>query len=1546
MALGLFSCGLALSIGAQQASAAVNTVSFTGLSQVAGATSTWTVGFSTSNNNSSALAAGSTVTAVFAAGFVIPATPTIALAANFSNCTATGVTTGQSVVITLANSNGTCALAKNKSATFTIAGITNPEAKTYPASDFSVKTSNSFDLTASPADSAVVITANAPSAPTSVVGTAGNTQVSLTWSAPVSNGGSAITDYRVEFSSNSGAIWSTFADGTSTTAAATVTGLTNGTSYTFRVSAINVAGTGATSTVSAAVVPRTVPNAPTIGTATKTGSTTATVSFTAPGSNGGATITSYTATASPGGVTATLSQAGSGTITVTGLTTGTAYTFTVTATNSAGTSVASAASNSITTDAAPTITSLSVVKGSSGGGTAFTVTGTGLTGTSAITFDGTNATSIVVNSSTSVSGVTPAHAVGVVDVVVNTPSGSVTNTGGYTYIAAPVVTTGSASGVGLTGATVAGVVNANFDSSTVNIAYGTDSSLLGATMVAGSPSPVTLGANTNVSVVLSGLSNATTYYYRVFATNTISTVSGSILSFTTLANAATSALSLTVGDGQLTGNVVVTTNGATVTAIEYKVGAGSYVSTGLTTSGSFVIPSLTNGTAYSVVLKTTSNGVGSPVVLSPAVSATPYGVATISSITPNVGQVAGGTATTITGTNFEGVTAVNFGATAATSFTFNSPTSITATAPAGSAGAVTVTVIAPRASPTATFTYANAPTVASVSASEITRTSTNFTAVVNTNSYSTAVTFEYSTSASFTGSTTVSAVESPIATGSGVTVSAAITNLVKGTTYYFRAKAVNVVGQNSASGGSFSTMNDPATAVLTLTSGNGELIGTVGSVELNGSTISAIDYQIGSGTFNSTGRTTAGNFTISPLTNGVAVTITLRVTSNGFGGTTTSSATATPIGTPTLTGISVSKGSVDGGTVVVLTGTNLLSPSSVTFGGSAGVVGAVTATSISVTTSSHAVGAVTVSVTTSAGTAVSSFTYTYIDLPATTSVSVSSITSSSARLSATVTPNLDSTTVSFEYSSNANMSGAVSVVAAGSPVSVEAALEASASGLTSGTTYYGRLRAVNSLGTTLSTVASFTTSTPAARADVSLAAGDTSITASVVTLTTYGSVVSGIEYQVDGGTWVTTGLAAEGNFVISGLSNGTSYAVKIRVLSNGEGSPIESVSRNATPVAPVVVTTTTTSTSTTTSSTSTTSSSTTSTSSTTTTSSIPSGTDVVTTTTEVAVVTAPSTTTSTTLVPVPSGTTTTTVEPDQLIPTPTTTTTSTTVPEPGLVITDIGESRVMQLDVQSGVNGQPLSVEVVIPDASSGDDSTLNLGLSTRTKQEYLDDGFITVSIRIENSEGNGITTLNSPIEIRMPKVPKGAVVGSSSDEITWERIPELDSNALPGIAADGYFTHPDGSISVLTRHLTFFGFRKPQTSLAVSITSSSLTAGSLTVATATGGESEDELQYSTLGKSEACSINENGLIRGGSSGTCSVSVSRGGGSVYMSTTSRTHSIDVVSSITPMPIPVDRHGLLIQFGMLCFALFITIRTAQALRVRISSQRVIVMRDDQ
>jgi len=146
---------------------------------------------------------------------------------------------------------------------------------------------------------------------------------------------SGVLSVRVPVTSGSGSNITINTDGTFSLSSGTVTSWVELTNF--------VVGAGA----------NTAPGAPTSVTATSTGGTTANVSFTAPVSNGGAAITSYTATSSPGGITGTISQAGSGTIAMTGLTAGTAYTFTVRATNSVGPGTASSASNSIATVGAP-----------------------------------------------------------------------------------------------------------------------------------------------------------------------------------------------------------------------------------------------------------------------------------------------------------------------------------------------------------------------------------------------------------------------------------------------------------------------------------------------------------------------------------------------------------------------------------------------------------------------------------------------------------------------------------------------------------------------------------------------------------------------------------------------------------------------------------------------------------------------------------------------------------------------------------------------------------------------------------------------------------------------------------------------------------------------------------------------------------------------------------------------------------------------------------------------------------------------------------------
>ena len=187
--------------------------------------------------------------------------------------------------------------------------------------------------------------ATVPSVPLSPTATPSSQTVALTWSLPASDGGSPITNYKIEYKLGNVTAWSVLARAASTTRTANVTGLTNGTQYSFRISAVNAVGTGvATASFFAIPAAPATLTAPLNLTGT-VGRQTVTLSWQQPSSIPGSAVTDYIIESSiNAGSTWSIVNDGvttNRTFTVTGLNSTIAYQFRVKAVNSTGTSPAS-----------------------------------------------------------------------------------------------------------------------------------------------------------------------------------------------------------------------------------------------------------------------------------------------------------------------------------------------------------------------------------------------------------------------------------------------------------------------------------------------------------------------------------------------------------------------------------------------------------------------------------------------------------------------------------------------------------------------------------------------------------------------------------------------------------------------------------------------------------------------------------------------------------------------------------------------------------------------------------------------------------------------------------------------------------------------------------------------------------------------------------------------------------------------------------------------------------------------------------------------------
>jgi hypothetical protein len=606
---------------------------------------------------------------------------------------------------------------------------------------------------------------------------------------------------------------------------------------------------------------------------------------------------------------------------------------------------------------APTVTSLSPTGGPAAGGTSVTITGTNFTGATAVTFGGTAASAFTVTSATTITATAPAHAAGAVNIVVTTPAGdSATGAGSaYTYAQPPVQTTPTITALSPTGGPATG-------GTTVTI---TGTSFSGATAVTfggTAASSFTVGSATSISAVAPAGSGAVDVVVTTPA-GASPVTAASRYTYAAPPLSAPTVTGVAPATGPTAGGTAITITGTNF-ASGATVAVGGQPATNVVVASATQITATTPARAAGAVAVAVTNPDGGGATLPNAFTYTAP-APTITGVSPTGGPTAGGTAITITGTNFISGATVTIGGQPATSVTTASATQITATTPARAAGAASVVVTNPdgkAATAANAFTYAAPPTITSLSPTSgpvagNTAVTINGTGFVSGN---TVVTFDGTA-------------------GTSLSVSSATRLTVR--TPAHAAGDINVIVSVRGVASAPATFTYVAPPTITDVSPNAGPLGGGTTVTITGTGLTGATAVTFGGT-NATSYTVENGTTITAVTpsRASAGTVAVRVVTPYGAVNAPTNERFTYAAVPAVTSLSPTSGPAAGGTNVTINGSGFTGATAVSFGSVAATsFTVVSATRITARTPAQAAGAVTVSVTTpggtSAGGAGAQFTY-------------------------------------------------------------------------------------------------------------------------------------------------------------------------------------------------------------------------------------------------------------------------------------------------------------------------------------------------------------------------------------------------------------------------------------------------------------------------------------------------------------------------------------------------------------------------------------------
>ncbi|MCI0342429.1 MAG: IPT/TIG domain-containing protein [Planctomycetales bacterium] len=337
--------------------------------------------------------------------------------------------------------------------------------------------------------------------------------------------------------------------------------------------------------------------------------------------------------------------------------------------------------------APPSVSNVSPAFGPTAGGTAITITGSAFQSGATVTVGGVAAASVVFVSATQLTAVTPAGSAGARTVVVTNPDGQAGALGGGFTYGTPPSSPPTVTNVSPAFGPTAGGTSITITGS----AFGT-----GATVTIGATAATSVGfvSATQLTAVTPG-GSAGTLTVTVTNPDGQSGALGSGFTYGTPPTGPPVVTNVSPAFGPTAGGTAITLTGsAFVTGATVSIGGAA------ATGVAFV--SVTQLTAVTPV---GSAGAQTVIVTNPDTQTgalgsgftygTPAGAPVVTNVSPAFGPPAGGTAITLTGTNFVSGATVTIGGNPATSVVFASATQLTAVTPAGSAGAQTVIVTNP-----------------------------------------------------------------------------------------------------------------------------------------------------------------------------------------------------------------------------------------------------------------------------------------------------------------------------------------------------------------------------------------------------------------------------------------------------------------------------------------------------------------------------------------------------------------------------------------------------------------------------------------------------------------------------------------------------------------------------------------------------------------------------------------------------------------------------------------------------------------------------------